>query len=260
MANEEENVKNEGAEVEEAPEAAEANEAATETAEVNGTEEVTEAAEETVAEADEAATETAEADGTETVTEPTEATETAESAEDAEATETDGNAIADEAEEATEGLEGETAKDETEEEGGKQSLKNLLIIIVAGVIVIAAAVAVLFATGKLHLKNPYTKDYVDITGQTIGEVADQSGMEYDDFLERFGLPADMPEDTSMNAAEYNIPVGKYAELSGYSFDQLKELLLTPQSFPFMWVRKTWNRSDPIMGSARKLQAIRSGKT
>lgn len=112
---------------------------------------------------------------------------------------------------ATEGFTGEIAK--------KKSHLRTIIIIVAAVVVVAAA-AIVFALNMNRWFNPYTKDYVDVDGITIGEVADMNGMELSEFLDYYGLPEDMPSSTPEKAAFYNIPAGKYAEMYGMTFDDL----------------------------------------
>ena len=76
----------------------------------------------------------------------------------------------------------------------------------AAVVVVAAA-AIVFALNMNRWFNPYTKDYVDVDGITIGEVADMNGMELSEFLDYYGLPEDMPASTPEKAAFYNIPAG-----------------------------------------------------
>lgn len=112
---------------------------------------------------------------------------------------------------ATEGFTGEIAK--------KKSHLRTIIIIAAAVVVVAAA-AIVFALNMNRWFNPYTKDYVDVDGITIGEVADMNGMELSEFLDYYDLPEDMPSSTPEKAAFYNIPAGKYAEMYGMTFDDL----------------------------------------
>lgn len=118
-------------------------------------------------------------------------------------------------------FEGEAVGTESEVKTNKQ-IKLIAIIAVAAVVVIAAVVAFIIF-GK-SLFNPYTKDYIDVTGMTVGEIADQQGMEFADFLEMYDLPSDMPASTSENAAYYNIPAAKFAEMSGVDFNALKDML------------------------------------
>lgn len=112
---------------------------------------------------------------------------------------------------ATEGFTGEIAK--------KKSHLKTIIIIAAAVVVVAVA-AIVFAFNMDNWFNPYTKDYVDVDGITIGEVADMNGMELSEFLEYYDLPEDMPASTPEKAAFYTIPAGKYAEMYGMTFEDL----------------------------------------
>lgn len=97
-------------------------------------------------------------------------------------------------------------------------------IIIAAVVVIAAIIVLVFGFGK-NLFNKYNRmGYIDVSGRTIAEIADQSGYELADFLAVYGLPADMPGSTSESAAYYNIPCSKIAEMYGMSFDDLKSML------------------------------------
>ena len=82
----------------------------------------------------------------------------------------------------------------------------------------------MFAVNGKDWFNPYTKDYIDVDGISIGEIADQMGMELSDFLAYYDLPEDMPESTPEKAAFYTIPAGKYAEMNRMEFSELKDLL------------------------------------
>ena len=124
----------------------------------------------------------------------------------------------------------ETAEAATEEvideaveftEEVKKSKTGLVVgIIVAVLVVIIAILAVLF--GK-NLFNKYNRmGYIDVSGKTIAEIADQSGYELADFLSEYGLPADMPGNTSESAAYYMIPVKNIAQMYGMDFAQMKE--------------------------------------
>lgn len=126
-------------------------------------------------------------------------------------------------------VDGETAEnaenaletEKPEETPAKKVNKTLIGIIAAAVVIIAAIVVILV---MLLGKNPYEKDYVDVDGVTIGEIANDNGMELADFLEYYGLPEDMPASTFEKAAFYNIPAGKYAEMNSMEFSQLGEIL------------------------------------
>ena len=56
------------------------------------------------------------------------------------------------------------------------------------------------------LYNKYNEMYIDVDGNAISDMATYYGVELSDFLEQFGLPADMPGNTSLNAAENMIPI------------------------------------------------------
>ncbi len=167
----------------------------------------TEAAEDAAAEQPEAA-EIAEAE--EAVEASEEPEETAEASEAAESVDTAADA------------EGAEETEAAAEHVKKKLSVKAIIGIVAAVVVIAAAS--IFAVNSKDWFNPYTKDYVDVDGITIGEIADQMGMELSDFLAYYDLPEDMPESTPEKAAFYNIPSGKYAEMNGLEFSELAELL------------------------------------
>ena len=98
---------------------------------------------------------------------------------------------------------------------------------IAAIVVCAVIIVALLATVYIKffaIGNKYTKDYLDIDGRTAADIADSMGMEYEEFLEYYGLPKDLPKDTNANATEYTIPVGKYVELTGSDFAYVKELL------------------------------------
>lgn len=177
-------------------------------------EEVTEVTEETAEEAVEVSEEVVEAvEETQEIAENSDE-EAAEVAEDiaAETVSVDGENVSDE-----EYVDGQLS----EAEESKKNSKTAIISIVIAAVVLVAAVAVYFLVGR---SNPYTKDYIDVNGKTVGQLADESGLQYSEFLEMYGLPEDMPKDTSENAAYYNIPAAKYAEMMGMDFASIKEIL------------------------------------
>lgn len=113
-----------------------------------------------------------------------------------------------------------TEKKEENTRSGRVVLMIIIGIVIA--IIAAAIISFLYYGDKDQEYNPYTKDYIAVSGQTIGDVADQLGMEYSQFLDYYGLPEDMPETTSERAAYYNMSVGAYAEnFSGMAFEELK---------------------------------------
>lgn len=108
--------------------------------------------------------------------------------------------------------------------------KNLTpIIAIAAAAVVVIAVVVLYALGYFGIWfNKYNREYIDTTGRTIEEVAEQAGMTLDEFLDEFELPKKMPKNTYESAAFYTMPVSKVAEVYGISFDTLKEQLELPE--------------------------------
>lgn len=170
---------------------------------------------EEVTEAVETTEETAETTETvEEVTETAEAVETAEEVtENAETVET--------AEEATEAVENEAEETAVEAEVVSGNNKKTVIGVVIGIaVLVIAAIIVVFAMFGKTWFNPYNKGHVDITGRTVGEVADMMGMEYNEFLEQYGLPSDMPKTTIESAASYMIPLSKYTEMNGMTLADL----------------------------------------
>lgn len=65
--------------------------------------------------------------------------------------------------------------------------------------------------------------YLDTTGGTIADVVAASGMSLSEFLKMYGLPADMGEDTYLNAAQSLIPIKSMAELNNMDIEELKEM-------------------------------------
>lgn len=96
------------------------------------------------------------------------------------------------------------------------------IAVAVAVLVVGIVVSILlFYNG---IVNPYEGDYVDVTGRTAADLAKEKGMSFGDFLKEYGLPDDMPKQTSERAVYYNIPVGKIVEKSKNvgTFKELKE--------------------------------------
>ncbi len=80
------------------------------------------------------------------------------------------------------------------------------------------------AIKRLVIKNPYNEQgYVNFSGRTVADVAQASGMTLEEFLAAYGLPADMPSDTTEESAYYNIPLGKFTEqMYGIDIDTFKQ--------------------------------------
>lgn len=119
-------------------------------------------------------------------------------------------------------LDEEIAKEEPKKKN------TALIVSVAVAVVIVAAAVVLYALGYFGMWfNKYNREYIDTTGRTIEEVAENAGMTLDEFIEEFELPKRMPKNTYESAAFYNMPASKIAEIYGMTFDTLKEQLELP---------------------------------
>lgn len=167
--------------------------------------------------------------GAEPETEENPAAEEAESA--AEETFTDETVFGEDSQKAAE----ETNPDEAEVETtstfdfevptpAKKSNTGKIAVIV--VIIVAVLAAIGYFVYEYLTRNPYNEmGYINISGRTIKDVAEQSGFaSVDEFLAEYSLPADMPEDTEESAAYYNIPTGKIAEMYGMELADLKEIL------------------------------------
>lgn len=81
--------------------------------------------------------------------------------------------------------------------------------------------------GYYFMTNIYNKynhmGYYDVDGYTIGDVvASMGSMDFEEFKDMYGLPADMRKDTNLNAAQSLIKLSKMAELNGVDFAKLKE--------------------------------------
>ncbi|MBQ7986684.1 MAG: hypothetical protein IJ304_05425 [Clostridia bacterium] len=125
-------------------------------------------------------------------------------------------------EEAVEAIE-EVAEEATEEIK-KGSKKGAIIAVIVAVVIIIAAVA----TSMMEF-NPYNKlGYVDISGKTIQDIADEQGVTLAEFLAAYQLPADMPGDTTEANAYYSIPTGIVAEMNGLDFATLQTMLKLPE--------------------------------
>lgn len=106
----------------------------------------------------------------------------------------------------------------------KQNKAGMIAVIAAVVIVIAAIALVSY---MFLNRNPYNRKYIDVTGRTVQEVAEGAGMELSEFLEMYGLPADMPANTYESAAYYSIPAGTIAKMNMMDFATMKQVLSLP---------------------------------
>ena len=118
----------------------------------------------------------------------TEVSETAETEETPAVAEENTDVEVDEAVAAAQAAFENVQKDE-QKKGGKG---GLIAIIIAAVIVVAIVVVLAVKFGP-SMFNKYNRlGYVDVSGRTVAQVAEEQGMDVDEFLEQFDLPSDMP--------------------------------------------------------------------
>ena len=99
-------------------------------------------------------------------------------------------------------------------------------IIAAVIVLLIAAFCVLLGMGKIpQIYNKYNHmGYVNVTGRTIADIAEDADMELSELLEQYDFPKDMPANTQESAAYYMMPVKSIARMYGMTFDDMKELL------------------------------------
>jgi len=119
-------------------------------------------------------------------------------------------------------IDGELLEGQELVEKAKAINKPLVAGVICVLVVIIAAVVLFVNGGKWF--NKYNRKYIDITGKTIGQIADENGYDFNDFLVAMELPLDMPENTYESAAVYSRKFSTMAKLYGMSTDELKELL------------------------------------
>lgn len=121
----------------------------------------------------------------------------------------------------------------------KKNKSGVVVAIVLALAIVAAACVWFFMP-----KNPYNKmGYVDISGKTVQDLADQMGVSLADFLAQYELPADMPADTTESAAYYNIPVKIMAQMFGMDFATMKETLHFPEE---VTEDTTWGEAEGLV--------------
>lgn len=130
-----------------------------------------------------------------------------------------------ESQEAVEATSEEVPEAISEPASEKKSKAGVIVAIVLVVAIVAAACVWFFMP-----KNKYNKmGYVDISGKTVQDLADQMGIGVAEFLEQYQLPSDMPADTTESAAYYNIPVKVMAQMFGMDYATMKETLHFPET-------------------------------
>ena len=112
------------------------------------------------------------------------------------------------------------------------------VVLIAGILVLSL-VLINARGGGRYYKQPYSiseypyanqtidydafsKKYTDTTGQTIGDLADSVGMEYEELLMLYRLPKDFPKTMSENAAQCAIPVACMCELRRSTLESVRE--------------------------------------
>lgn len=150
--------------------------------------------------------------------EPVEAEETTE-AEETEAIEVGET----EAVDVSEDVLGEEAVSEEAAPETKSKTGAIVGAVIAVVVIAIAGILIYMFSGNLF--NKYNRmGYIDTSGRTIEQIADETGYELADFLATYNLPSDMPGNTYESVAYYNIPCSKIAEMYGMDLAMLKEQL------------------------------------
>lgn len=127
----------------------------------------------------------------------------------------------------------------------KKNKKLKIIGIIAGIVIIVGGIAasgfvsrgddggIRFNTYSGWLPKVVNKynhmGYIDVTGNTIGDIAESMGMHVNDFKEQFGLPEDMPASTTEMVAMYTMPAKNYGQMYGLDFATMKDLLHIPDT-------------------------------
>ena len=104
---------------------------------------------------------------------------------------------------------------------------NKKLVLALSYVAVAVVVAVISVFGTLGVQkyNKYNHmGYLDVSGQTLEDLAANARMTVDEFKEEYGLPKDMKRDTLADVASDYRPLGKMAELSGLSLDEAKAQL------------------------------------
>lgn len=108
---------------------------------------------------------------------------------------------------------------------GKEDIKKLFnkktvsaAVVALAIIIIGAFILKYFSVNKYNQMG-----YINTSGKTIGELANEQGISLKKFLEKYELPKNMRADTEEAAAYYSIPTWKIAEMSGKSFEDFKKL-------------------------------------
>lgn len=102
----------------------------------------------------------------------------------------------------------------------KMPLAGLIAIIAGGIVVLAAVVSYMLL--YFGVINPWEKDYVDIDGVTLEELADQSGYSLSEYKKLNGLSVFMPKSTFSNAVNNSAKLKAILAQTGKTLDEFKE--------------------------------------
>lgn len=97
--------------------------------------------------------------------------------------------------------------------------KNIGAIIGGAVAAVVVLVAALWYFGVI---NPYEIGYVDVSGVTLEELAEQGGYSVAEYKKVNGLSWLMPKSTNENAVKNNVKVKTTIEQTGMKFEDFKE--------------------------------------
>lgn len=123
------------------------------------------------------------------------------------------------------------------DETPKKKKPVAMIVIIIVVILALAGAGIYYALNR----NPYNQQgYINVSGRTIQQVAEDSGMSLEEFLTEYNLPADMPASTEESSAYYTIPAGTMAGMYGMDFATLKQTLEWPDTIT---EETTWGEAE-----------------
>ncbi len=120
--------------------------------------------------------------------------------------------------EAEEEIAEEYPEEYSDEVLAKSNGGKIAAIVGGAVVVVLAIVAALWYFGVI---NPYERGYVDVSGVTLEELAEQSGYTVSEFKKANGLPMLMPKSTHENAVQNNVKLKSAIVNSGMTFEDFK---------------------------------------
>ncbi len=99
----------------------------------------------------------------------------------------------------------------------KNHTAAIVIGVVAALVLIVAGLLVWYITKPLPQPT-----YVDINGQTIGDMASSMGMTMDEVIYMYDLPKNLSADTSISQVQYMIPLKRMAVMNQMGLEMFKE--------------------------------------